>query len=76
MVWAISEKNILQTDFFKGKKSCREILGEKYLALKKVTLMAYSNRVCTDLWIQNSRLFPYFLPKQQFLFPDPRLSNR
>ena len=62
--------------FSRGKNLAGKYLGKKYLAPKKVTLMAYSNRVCTDLWIQNSRLFPYLLPKQQFLFPDPRLSNR
>ena len=34
------------------------------------------SRVRTDFWVQNSRLFPDFFPKQLFLFPDSRLSNR
>ena len=34
------------------------------------------NRVCADFWIQNSRLFPVFFPKQKFLFQGWRLSNR
>ena len=32
-------------------------------------------RVRTNFWIQSSRLFPDFFPKQQFLFPTSRLSN-
>ena len=32
-------------------------------------------RVRTNVWIQSSRLFPDFFPKQQFLFPSSRLSN-
>ena len=35
------------------------------------------DRVRTDIWIQHSRLFPHFIfPKQSFLFPDSKLSNR
>ena len=31
----------------------------------------------TDFWIQHSRLFPHYIfPKQSFLFPDSKLSNR
>ena len=33
------------------------------------------NRVHTDFWTQNSRLFSDFFPKQCFPFPDSRLSN-
>ena len=32
-------------------------------------------RVRTNVWIQSSRLFPDFFPKQQFLSPSSRLSN-
>ena len=35
------------------------------------------DRVRTDIWIQHSRLFPHYIfPKQSFLFPDSKLSNR
>ena len=39
----ISEKNVLQTDFERKKKHSNEFMGEKYPALKKISLMTYNS---------------------------------
>ena len=35
-----------------------------------------SNRVCTDFFDPKFKTFPDFFPKQEFIFPSSRLSNR
>ena len=51
-------------------------ISHKHLGTNKHDLLQtatwINNRVHTDFWIQNSRLFP----KHEHIFPDSRLSNR